>query len=186
MILGVTLDLPAIHMPPDPTPSAIQLEVQFGTTRRGVPQVRRLRSWAEAAYVAHAREHLGKRRKLRLPLAQLSLKVVGAAESRRLNREWRGKDKATNVLSFPAGEEGLPPQEHYLGDLAICVPVVAQEAKQQGKRADAHWAHMVIHGVLHLLGHDHENDRDAERMEACETSILAQFGFADPYRMDET
>ncbi len=105
------------------------------------------------------------------PLA--TIRVVGAAESRKLNRTWRGKDKPTNVLSFTS--------EHDVGDLAICAPVVAREAREQGKQPAAHWAHMVVHGVLHLLGYDHENDRDAARMEARETKILAQLGMPNPY-----
>jgi probable rRNA maturation factor len=121
----------------------------------------------------------------------LTIRVVGAAESRRLNRTWRAKDKPTNVLSFPAaplapGSTGVPsrfPAKHFseLGDLAICAPVVAREAREQGKPAQAHWAHMVVHGVLHLLGFDHEHDRDATVMEALETKILAQFGYDNPY-----
>src|SRR5690606_33587076 len=103
--------------------------------------------------------------------------VVGSAESRRLNRTWRGKDKPTNVLSFPAPATQSP----LLGDLAICAPVVAREAREQGKSTQAHWAHMVVHGVLHLLGYDHELDRDAAIMEARETALLANFGYANPY-----
>ena len=95
-----------------------------------------------------------------------TIRVVGAAESRRLNRTWRGKDKPTNVLSFPASspdsQAGPRLTVDSLGDLAICAPVVAREAREQGKPPQAHWAHMVVHGVLHLLGYDHENDRDAD------------------------
>lgn len=167
---------------PPPAGQLLKLEVRFATTRRGVPHVRKLREWAQAAYLAYALEHLGTRRKaLRVIPAQVALKIVGAAESRKLNREWRGKDYSTNVLSFPAGAEFMPEDEHCLGDLAICAPVVAREAQQQGKPVAAHWAHMVVHGVLHLLGYDHENERDALRMESCEAEILAQCGFDDPY-----
>lgn len=114
---------------------------------------------------------------------ELTIRVVGAAESRKLNRTWRGKDKPTNVLSFPAlpvgnGRHELVPE---LGDLAICAPVVAREAREQGKPAQAHWAHMVVHGVLHLLGYDHEVDRDAQIMEAREADILAGLGYSNPY-----
>lgn len=163
------------------------MAVQFGTGRRGVPHAKRMRAWAHAAYLAHADSHLKQQlnktaRKYRPPLAQVSLRIVGAAESRKLNREWRGKDKPTNVLSFPAGDVLTPYSERYsLGDLAICVPVVTREAKQQHKRPDAHWAHMVVHGVLHLLGYDHENERDAQLMEGREKQILGQFGFNNPY-----
>ena len=162
---------------------ALELEVQFGTARRGVPHSRRMRAWAEAAYrTGHLSSHRTRSRYTSVPPAQVSLRIVGAAESRKLNREWRGKDKPTNVLSFPAGEMLMPDTTRMsLGDLAICVPVVAREAKEQHKQADAHWAHMVVHGVLHLLGYDHENDREAEAMEACERKILREFGFTDPY-----
>lgn len=158
----------------------LELEVQFGTARRGVPHVTRLRQWALAAYVAHARRH-GAARKVRILPAAVSLRIVGAAESRRLNHEWRGKDKSTNVLSFPAGDVLSEDGAYHLGDLAICAQVVAREAKEQHKNADAHWAHMMIHGVLHLLGYDHETPRDARTMEALEVDTMQQLGFADPY-----
>ena len=161
----------------------LAVTVQMASSRRGVPHARSLNRWAQQACVRY------------LPSSDkelaLTIRVVGAAESRRLNRTWRNKDKPTNVLSFPAaslspGASGEPPRfptKHFseLGDLAICAPVVAREAREQGKTLQAHWAHMVVHGVLHLLGFDHETDRDAEVMEARETKILAQFGYLDPY-----
>lgn len=134
--------------------------------------------------------------------ADLTIRIVGAAESRRLNRTWRGKDKPTNILSFPSdpplprasrgragrgrsspagGRLPMAGSPIHLGDLAICAPVVAREAREQGKPAAAHWAHMVMHGVLHLLGYDHENDRDAGLMEAREVKLLERFGYPDPY-----
>jgi probable rRNA maturation factor len=140
--------------------------VQIATARAGVPHARSFARWANAAFVAGTAR--------RKSAAELTIRVVGATESRRLNRTWRGKDKPTNVLSFTA-------QAPVLGDLAICAPVVAREAREQGKRPAAHWAHMVVHGVLHLLGYDHENDRDAARMEAREARILAQLGMPNPY-----
>ena len=154
---------------------------------------------------------------LQPPAESLTIRIVGAAESRKLNRTWRGKDKPTNVLSFPADPLPRPPSQqasakrvgnraagrwvlaredgpdltraqspapsgpHLLGDLAICAPVVAREAREQGKSPHSHWAHMVVHGVLHLLGYDHENDRDAHEMESTETRILKRFGYPDPY-----
>ncbi len=145
--------------------------VQIATRRSGVPHARSFARWANAAFASgRARRALHRARNS----AELTIRVVGAAESRRLNRTWRGKNKPTNVLSF-AGAAPL------LGDLAICAPVVAREAREQGKQPAAHWAHMVVHGVLHLLGYDHENDRDAARMEARETKILAQLGMPNPY-----
>jgi probable rRNA maturation factor len=140
--------------------------VQIATRRTGVPHARSFARWANAAFAGAAPRASQS--------AELTIRVVGAAESRRLNRTWRGKDKPTNVLSFQADAP-------VLGDLAICAPVVAREAREQGKAPAAHWAHMVVHGVLHLLGYDHENDRDAARMEAREAKILAQLGMPNPY-----
>jgi probable rRNA maturation factor len=105
----------------------------------------------------------------------VTIRVVGAAESRRLNRRFRGKDKPTNVLSFPYDVPGA------LGDVVICAPVVNREAREQGKAPAAHWAHMVVHGVLHLLGHDHIRAADAKMMEARERAILARLSYPDPY-----
>lgn len=159
------------------------MSVQLANSRRGVPHARSFDRWAKAAFGHHPR---GRR-----PIdAALTIRIVGAAESRRLNRTWRGKNKPTNVLSFAAdplprglsrGEPGATPEPQPIGDLAICAPVVAREAREQGKPAKAHWAHMVVHGVLHLLGYDHENERDAAVMEAREVRILATFGYPNPY-----
>lgn len=112
--------------------------------------------------------------------AELSIRLVGTEESQGLNHQYRGKDKPTNVLSFPAD---LPPELELplLGDLVICVPVVSEEAQEQGKEAIAHWAHMTIHGCLHLLGYDHINDDEAQTMEALETQLLNELGYPDPY-----
>jgi probable rRNA maturation factor len=156
----------------------LDVTVQFATSRRQVPSARSLASWANTAY------RQGRTRtKLRARFLDLTIRVVGAPESRRLNRDWRGKDKPTNVLSFPAQDESFQGMEAPvpLGDLAICAPVVAREAREQGKLVRAHWAHMVVHGVLHLVGYDHENDADADRMEGEEIHILARLGFDNPY-----
>ncbi len=116
----------------------------------------------------------------------MTLRIVAAAEGRRLNRQWRGKDKPTNVLSFPAGEPLAPGDEAVsLGDIVICAPVIRREAGEQGKTLRAHWAHMVVHGVLHLLGYDHESERDAVIMEALERELLADRGFPDPYQLKD-
>jgi probable rRNA maturation factor len=105
-------------------------------------------------------------------------------EGRTLNRDYRGKDYATNVLSFPVE---LPPGVNLplIGDLVICAPVVAREALEQGKPSRHHWAHMTVHGVLHLIGYDHIDDQEAEQMEALETRILAGLGIDDPYAVDD-
>jgi len=171
-------------MPRAKQPSWLQLDVQFGAGRRGVPHVRRLREWAQAAYLAHVQLHHAKR-KAKLPLVSVSLRVVTPKESQQLNHHWRGKDKPTNVLSFPASDSDIDAMSEdgafNLGDLAICARVVAKEAREQQKKPESHWAHMVIHGVLHLLGYDHETSRDAKVMEAIEVGILEQYGFANPY-----
>ena len=114
------------------------------------------------------------------PGKELTIRLVDAEESQTLNREYRHKDYPTNVLSFPAD---LPPELNIplLGDLVICVPVVNREAAEQGKQRDAHWAHMVIHGCLHLLGHDHIDDGEAEVMEHLERQLLAELDIPDPY-----
>jgi probable rRNA maturation factor len=156
----------------------LSVTVQLAGARRGVPHSRSLDRWAQAA----ARAAKASRRDREMQ-RELTIRVVGAAESRKLNRTWRGKDKPTNVLSFPALPVGNGQRELELelGDLAICAPVVAREAREQGKPAQAHWAHMVVHGVLHLLGYDHEVDRDARIMEAREADILAGLGYSNPY-----
>jgi probable rRNA maturation factor len=148
-----------------------RVAVQYGTRRPWAPGVPTLRRWAGAALAA------GPRR------AAIGIRVVGPAEGRRLNRDYRGVDKPTNVLSFgatvPAGRGA-----RFVGDLAICAPVVAREAREQGKALDAHWAHMVVHGALHLLGFDHASARGALAMEVREIEVLSQLGYANPYEVD--
>ncbi|MCH8544592.1 MAG: rRNA maturation RNase YbeY [Alcanivorax sp.] len=150
--------------------------IQHGTDAAGLPQDDLLASWALAA-AAGAGGALG----------EITLRIVDQAESQALNLAYRGKDAPTNVLSFPFEmPEGLdmPDEALILGDIAICAEVVALEASAQHKTLTAHWAHMVVHGVLHLLGFDHINAADATDMEALETDILAALGFADPYLTD--
>lgn len=145
-----------------------EIAISYGLPRAGLPAAQTLRRMAEAALQTCGRD------------AALSIRLVDEPEGRTLNRDYRHKDYATNVLSFPVElPEGVPVD--WLGDLVLCAPVVAREASEQGKTLRAHYAHLVVHGVLHLLGFDHENKRDAERMEAEERRILAQLGIADPY-----
>jgi probable rRNA maturation factor len=110
----------------------------------------------------------------------LSVRIVGRTRSRSLNAQYRHKDKPTNVLSF-AGAGRAPDGRYFLGELVICAPIVALEARAQGKSLQAHWAHMTIHGVLHLLGFDHERAREAARMASREIQILDRLGFSNPY-----
>jgi probable rRNA maturation factor len=107
---------------------------------------------------------------------EVTIRLVDADEGRALNNEYRGKDYATNVLSFPYDTEPV-----VMGDLVICPDVVAQESAEQNKPLDAHYAHLTVHGMLHLQGWDHENDEDAQAMEDEETEILAALGYPDPY-----
>ena len=133
--------------------------MQLAVPRRGVPGATALRKWALAAP----------------PVEKLTLRVVGRAEGRRLNRTFRGRNQPTNVLSFSYGTRE--------GDVVLCHPVIAREARVQGKSLRAHYAHLVVHGVLHLRGYVHEKKRDAARMERLETRILRRIGFTDPYAL---
>lgn len=136
--------------------------------RIAVPSTDKLQSWVAVALQDHGHD------------AEISLRIVAAAESRQLNKAYRGKAAPTNVLSFPY--EAMPGvQTGLLGDLAICAEVVEREAAEQLKPVEAHWAHMVIHGTLHLLGYDHVEAQDAEVMEALEIRKLAALGIANPY-----
>lgn len=132
----------------------------------GMPGPERLSAFAQAA-IGEAE-------------GELNLRIVSAAESQRLNAQFRGKHKPTNVLSFPPE---LPPDwpVPVIGDLALCAAVIRREAAEQGKTLEAHWAHMVVHGCLHLQGWDHQTDTEAEAMEAREIAVLSSLGFANPY-----
>ncbi len=133
-----------------------------------VPLAREFRAWARAAVTPHCRD------------AELALRVVGEGEGAHLNHTYRGKRGPTNVLSF-AAQLGPNAPVPLLGDVVICAPVVTREAREQQKPAQAHWAHMTVHGCLHLLGYDHQTTRTANAMEALEIEILKQLGFANPY-----
>ena len=115
----------------------------------------------------------------RAPLV-VSMRAVGSARSRSLNAHYRDKDRPTNVLSFE-GPGAMPDGSRILGELVICAPVVAREARAQGKSLESHWAHMTVHGVLHLLGFDHERDAEARKMAVQEIQILDRLGFSNPY-----
>lgn len=135
-----------------------------------LPTDEQLQQWAEAALTSRTA----------FAEPELTIRLVSEEESQTLNREYRGKDKPTNVLSFPFDAPPQVPIE-LLGDLIICIAVVQREAEEQDKTSEAHWAHMVVHGCLHLLGYDHIKDDEAEEMEALERTILATLGFSNPY-----
>ncbi|HZM45604.1 MAG TPA: rRNA maturation RNase YbeY [Burkholderiales bacterium] len=139
----------------------LSMSVQYGARARGLPTPAQLRRWARAALARNAR---------------VTVRVVGGSEGRALNRNFRGRNYATNVLSFRMRER--PALE---GDLALCAPVIAREARAQGKSLAAHYAHLVVHGVLHLQGLDHETRSGARRMERRESRIVTALGFPDPY-----
>ena len=152
---------------PAKTNRRLNLSVQYACNTEGVPSRPQFRAWARAALNVDGMRG-----------GQITLRLVDAEEGQSLNRDYRGKDYATNVLSFPYEIEPV-----VIGDLAICHPVVVREADEQGKTLEAHYAHLVVHGVLHLQGYDHETgEADAEEMEDKEREILASLGFADPYK----
>ena len=145
----------------------IELDVQNATAFEPLPDDAQFSLWVETALREKSE-------------AELTLRLVDRNESRKLNQRYRGKDQPTNVLSFPAE---LPPDLGIplLGDIVLCAPLVGEESAAQNKSLLAHWAHLVIHGVLHLLGHDHQGEREAVEMEAIEVELLASLGFANPY-----
>lgn len=153
----------------------LDLTVQYAVRARGgLPHQNSIRRWVRAALSAAA---TGRDRRRRLAL---TVRIVDGRESAALNRRYRGKRGATNVLAFPfAAPPGMA--SDYLGDVVICAPVVRREARAQGKAERAHWAHMVVHGIMHLQGYDHASRRQAAIMEGMETRILARLGFPDPY-----
>ncbi|CBA16567.1 rRNA maturation RNase YbeY [Xanthomonas albilineans] len=153
-------------------PLRLDVGVSYALPRVGLPAATSFRKWVAVALKGRIRE------------ADLAIRLVDQREGRALNQHYRGKDYATNVLSFPAElPDGLPKgiRLPLLGDLVICAPVVAREAAEQGKPLNAHYAHLTVHGVLHLLGWDHEDDKEAEAMEQLERQILGELGLSDPY-----
>lgn len=149
----------------------LQLALDEEPPSPGLPDAAQMETWVEAALKAaehHAEE------------VELTVRIVSEAESAELNQAYRHKAGPTNVLSFPYEQMPQFPLP-LLGDLVICAPVVADEAEQQHKPPEAHWAHMLVHGCLHLLGYDHIEDSEAERMEKLEIAILSDLGYDNPY-----
>ncbi|MGO1750016.1 MAG: rRNA maturation RNase YbeY [Marinobacter sp.] len=147
--------------------SELTVDLQSVFKGPGVPEESLFRAWAQTAWLGQEP-------------SEVTIRIVDIEEGQALNHQYRGKDKPTNVLSFPF-EAPAGITVPLAGDLVICAPVVEGEALEQLKEPVTHWAHMVVHGMLHLQGYDHINDEDAEAMEALEIRLLAQFGFGNPY-----
>ena len=147
----------------------LELDLQVASEAADLPSEAQFRSWCEFALRQRSAD------------SELTIRLVDEPEGRELNSTYRQRDYATNVLSFPADVPDGLLDIPLLGDLVICAPVVAREALEQNKPLHAHWAHMVIHGCLHLLGYDHIEDEEAEEMEALERELLAELGHTDPY-----
>lgn len=141
--------------------SKLSLAVQYASEDQGLPTTTQFRKWISSALRTHA---------------EIALRIVDQDEGQALNRDYRGKDYATNVLTFCLADEPV-----LMGDIVLCAPVVASEAASQHKPLLAHYAHLTVHGVLHLQGYDHETEEEAELMEALETEIITKLGYADPY-----
>jgi probable rRNA maturation factor len=152
---------------------AFQIDIENNSQSQQIPAATDIERWILAALNSQ-----------NITEAEVSVYLVDEAESQELNSQYRGKDKPTNVLSFPAD---LPEEIEIplLGDLVVCAPVVEREAQEQGKTLSAHWAHMLVHGSLHLLGFDHIEDAEADEMEALETTIITGLGFPEPYGQDQ-
>jgi len=149
----------------------LDLVIQNQQNEFQIPDVKKMQLWIDGALMTDEN-------------VQVTLRIVDSNESQGLNKEFRGKDKPTNVLSFPIElpEEFIETLEmNMLGDLVVCAEVVEKETQEQGKTSDSHWAHMLVHGMLHLQGYDHIDDADAKKMEQLELKILTQLGFDDPY-----
>lgn len=148
----------------------LDLQVALDTTGLVLPSEQQIGSWIESVLSS------------RMPAAELTVRIVDEVESEQLNQQYRHKEGATNVLSFPF-EADVPMEIPLLGDIVICAPVVSREAVEQHKAVLSHWAHMLIHGTLHLLGYDHHSDAEAEQMEQQEIELLQQLGFSNPYEV---
>lgn len=149
---------------------SIELDLQLASKSIDIPNVKYFQQWCEAAINPYRVE------------AELTIRIVDEAEAHELNSTYRHKDYATNVLSFPSELPDEILDIPLLGDLVICAPVVVREAREQGKALEAHWAHLVTHGCLHLLGFDHEQDQEAAEMETLEQQLLMKQGYPDPYQ----
>lgn len=157
----------------------LQVDLQWAVDEQEIPSVGQAHKWVRAALQGE----------LLYQPVEMTIRIASPEESQQLNCDYRGKETPTNVLSFefeqPPGLVDLGEELPYLGDLVICAEVVAQEAQEQGKSLEAHWAHMIVHGTLHLQGFDHIEDDEAEEMEALEIQIMQKLGFDNPYQDDD-
>lgn len=149
----------------------LHLDIQRASDDLDLPSDKQFQIWTKAALEACGREED----------SEIAIRIVDREEGQRLNKQWRHKEGPTNVLSFSMGGMDLIVPS-LLGDIVICSPVIEQEAEEQSKSLHDHWAHMVVHGVLHLLDYDHIIEKEAEKMEALEIKIMKQLGFSDPYQ----
>lgn len=149
---------------------SLDLHIQINGQFKNLPSQKKILEWVKTTLIIEKKQHF-----------EITLRIVGTKESSKLNQLYRHKNKATNVLSFPAL---IPNQASYLGDIVICAPLVAKEAKAQHKKITAHWAHLIVHGTLHLLGYDHIRKCDAAIMEPLEIKILHQLRLPNPYVME--
>ncbi len=159
---------------------SVFVDFQVACQVDSIPMKAELHSWLEQAFQAGSRNTSRQ--------YEVAVRIVDEEESRKLNKQFRRQDKATNVLAFPAGGPdgitGLPEDEiQALGDLVICGPLVEEEAEEQGKSPASHWGHLLVHGMLHLLGYDHQTASQAAEMEALEKQLLADRGIENPYRV---
>lgn len=150
----------------------IDIDVQYAVSKENCPSSAQIKKWAEAALEKQSN-------------AKIAIRIVEDAEMIALNHRYRNKNKTTNILSFPC-QLPVNIRGNQLGDLVICKSVIENEALEQQKSITAHWAHIIVHGILHLLGYDHENEEDAFKMESLEVAILEDLGFADPYGVKNT
>ena len=154
----------------------LDLELQWGIDEQAIPTLEQCQKWV----------HLSLQEPRSFEPVEMTIRIVDQEESQTLNYDYRGIDKPTNVLSFefeqPPGLVDLGEELPYIGDLVICAEIVAKEAQEQNKTLEAHWAHMIVHGTLHLQGYDHIDEDDAEEMEAIEIEIMQSLGFENPYQ----
>ncbi len=147
---------------------SIKIEIQYATEINDLPEEGLIKKWVNSSLNGYIEN------------AELTIRIVDKAEGAQLNEKWRNAQGPTNVLSFPYSELNETTKS-IQGDIVICAPVILREAAEQKKSVDAHWAHIIVHGILHLLGYDHDNENDANEMESLETSILGKLKISDPY-----